>query len=358
MEKSKLHKDFKLNGVTYVNAKELIAAAQKLPILGIADFLKDWFSNEAFIYANTSGSTGVPKKIKLEKGHMMHSALATGTYFNLPNKTSALLCLPVAYIAGKMMLVRALTLGWHLDVITSTLKPLEGTNKEYNFAAMIPLQLEKSLSKINRIKKVIVGGGVVSASLQDQLQNLQTKVFATYGMTETVTHIAVKKLNHLHICPSYYQLLPNVTSYIDHRNCLVIKAPKVTHEVVFTNDVVRLISDTEFAWLGRFDNVINSGGVKLHPEKIEEKLAQLIQNRFFVIGIKDEQLGEKLVVLIEEKEESKQVVLKNNLLAKIKESLLFTKFEIPKEVFTLDKFIETETGKVKRYQTVKSLLNK
>ena len=143
---------------------------------------------------------------------------------------------------------------------------------------MVPLQLENSIDSLHLIKKIIIGGGEVSMQLQNKLQDISTNVFATYGMTETITHIAVKKLNNLLffqegmtkqvLHQEYYQTLPNVEIYKDARNCLVIVAPKISKNVIFTNDIVQLISDTQFQWLGRFDTVINSGGVKLYPERI------------------------------------------------------------------------------------------
>ncbi len=323
----------------------------------VYEFLEDWFSREYFINVNTSGSTGKPKTIKLQKQHMINSALATGKYFNLAANTSALLCLPVTYIAGKMMLVRALVLGWHIDVRQPNSTPLSTTEKQYDFAAMIPLQIENSLSKIHLIKKVIVGGGVVSKKLHTKLQGIKSLVFATYGMTETITHIAVKQLNKISYTPNFYNILPNVIVFKDDRGCLVIKANKVSNDAIFTNDVVRLISDTEFEWLGRFDNVINSGGVKLHPEKIEAKLVTVIKQRFFVAGIADEKLGERLILLVELKEEVNTVALKNEIDRSVKRLQLLSKFEIPKEIYFLKEFTETETGKIQRRETLKKIKN-
>ncbi len=351
-------------------------------------FLENWFSSEDFILVKTSGSTGNPKTIQLQKKHMVNSALATGDFFNLKENTTALLCLPVAYIAGKMMLIRAFTLGWNIDIITSNSIPLKNIFKCYDFSAMVPLQVENSIEKLHQIKKLIVGGGVVSTNLQEKLQTITTEVYATYGMTETITHIAVKKLNQFsslrvpnprekqslseeenniyidgkaerQMSPraeprGYYQTLPNTTIYKDERNCLVIKNTKVSDEVIFTNDVVNLISDKQFEWLGRFDNVINSGGIKLHPEKIEEKLADIIAQRFFVAGIWDEKLGEKLVLVIEY-QSFKVSEFQSSFIEKIKNLQTLSKYEIPKEIYFIDAFVETETGKVQRKKTLQKI---
>lgn len=164
-------------------------------------------------------------------------------------------------------------------------------------------------------------------------------------MTETITHIAVKKLNNFVSSSkkkATYKTLPNVQLSQDNRNCLIIDASKVSEEKVVTNDVVRLISKTEFEWLGRYDNVINSGGVKLHPEKIEEKLSKIISNRFFVIGVSDKILGEKLVLVIEGE--------KCNII--LNEAKNLTKYETPKEIYFVNEFVETETKKIQRKKTL------
>jgi O-succinylbenzoic acid--CoA ligase len=348
-----VHKNFQLNGQYFLNSKEIIEFSQSIS-KEIHAFLKDWFSEEDYVLVETSGSTGTPKTIQLQKDFMINSALATGTYFDLPKKTTALCCLPIGFIAGKMMLVRAMILGWHLDVIEPNSYPLESIDKEYDFSAMVPLQLSNSLEKINFIKRLIVGGGVVSEDLQDAIQKVTTEIYATYGMTETITHIAVRKLNNLSslrgnmIKQSHYVSLPNVSISKDDRNCLIINAPKVSQEKVITNDVVEIISENKFIWKGRYDNVVNSGGIKLHPEEIEKKLSLHIKAKFFVAGIPDEKLGEKLILIIEGKENS--VILKE-----VRNLKTLSKFEVPKETFFVKKFIETETGKIQRAQILQKI---
>lgn len=341
MKNNQFHIDFKLNGVSFLSVDELLAYSKSLTV-STHFFLNDWFSDASFIEVNTSGSTGKPKLIQLKKEFMINSAIATGHFFDLQEKTTALLCMSTDYIAGKMMLVRALILGWNLDIVEPVSNPLKGIEKKYDFSAMVSLQLQNSLSKIQNIKKLIVGGGVVSKELDDKIQKVSTEVFATFGMTETITHIAVKKLNHLTEI-SNYKLLPNISISLDKRNCLVINAPKISKELISTNDVIELVSEKEFKWLGRFDNVINSGGIKLHPEKIEEKLSKIIPQRFFVTGIPDLVLGEKLILIIEGDE--------MNIDFRNSEDL--TKYETPKETYFVTKFIETDTKKIQRKETIK-----
>ena len=362
MKIDKFHSSFQLNGVSFASVDEILTYSSHFTD-EIYPFLKTWFSEEAYITVKTSGSTGIPKDIKLEKSKMMNSALATGAFFELKENTTALLCLPTEYIAGKMMLIRALTLGWQLDIISPTSFPLRGMKKLYDFSAMVPLQLENSINSLHQIKKLIVGGGVVSNQLQDKIQSSSCSVFATYGMTETITHIAVKRLNNFSSLQKnnsnessqkdFYQTLPNVEIYKDVRNCLVIKAPKVSNEVIFTNDIIHLVADDQFEWLGRLDNVINSGGVKLHPEKIEEKLSKIISKRFFVAGITDDKLGQKLVLMIEQPFASLEAEVALKL--KIKQLKSLTKFEIPKEIYFVANFIDTETNKIQRTKTLELL---
>jgi O-succinylbenzoic acid--CoA ligase len=360
LELRNFHKDFKLNNTSFATVDELLSYTAKYSDK-IHHFLQDWFSEEEFVVAHTSGSTGTPKAIKLRKKQLQNSAVATGDFFKLKEKTSALLCLPIEYIAGKMMLIRAVTLGWHLDVISSNSNPLKQHLTSYDFSAMVPLQVENSIDKLHQIKKLIVGGGAVSNSLQEKLLEVTTEVFATYGMTETITHIAVKKLNNFaspkgiatkkSLRTAFYKILPNTTIYKDERNCLVIKNTSISDKVIFTNDIVALISDTQFEWLGRFDNVINSGGVKLYPEKIEADLSKIISQRFFVAGVKDEKLGEKLVLLIESAGD-KSIKSPDQLNSEMENSKLFSKFEIPKEIHFIDRFSETETKKIQRKKTL------
>lgn len=340
LENNKFHKKFQLNGISFTSVDEILSYTKTFSD-DIYQFLNNWFSADESISVTTSGSTGTPKLIQLKKEFVVNSAIATGNYFNLKHNTTALLCLPTAYIAGKLMLIRALVLGWHLDIVEANSNPLENVEKNYDFTAMVPLQLENSIAKIKLIKKLIVGGGVVNKELENKLQKVSTAVFATYGMTETITHIAVKKLNKIKVYPNFYKTLPNVHIYIDARNCLVINAPKVTDSLIFTNDVVQLISNVNFDWLGRFDNVINSGAIKLHPEKIEEKLSKIITTRFFVAGISDAILGEKLILVVEGNQQN--INFKNSNL---------TKFENPKEIYFLEKFIETDTKKIQRKKTL------
>nr|WP_298789406.1 AMP-binding protein [uncultured Allomuricauda sp.] len=350
----KTHSDFRFNGVHY-EFDELQEVGYSLVKEGesyeiaIGEFLLDWSTDKETLEVFTSGSTGKPKKIKLNKLHMVNSAIATGKYFGLSSKDSALMCLPCSGIAGKMMLMRAMVLGLELKSVEPSSNPMFGATTNFDFAAMVPLQAENSLKQLSQIKTLIIGGAPISMSLKESLITFPNAVFETYGMTETVTHIAAKRLNGSKndTINNPFEALPNITLSKDNRDCLVIKAPKLSDEEVITNDIVNLATETSFEWLGRFDSIINSGGIKLIPEQIERKLSTVIDARFFVAGLPDTSLGQKLVLLVESVDISSE-----ELLAKIKDLKGLDKYEIPKEVFALKQFFETKSGKIQRKKTL------
>jgi len=296
----------------------------------VNSFVAQWLSPEPTVELQTSGSTGTPKTIKVQKEWMRNSAKLTGETFGLDAGSSALLCMPMQFVAAKMMVVRAMELGLELKVE----EPASSVDTGADFVAMVPLQLENSFAHLDKFKTVLVGGGQVSSALVEKLQSVATEVFETYGMTETLTHVAIKRLNGSNKTDCF-TALDGVKFEVDKRDCLVIHAPELNPEPVVTNDIVELLKDTEFKWLGRYDNVINSGGVKIYPEVVEAKLASQLQGfRYFITGILDELLGQKVVLLVEG-----QVEVKFDLLEK---------YERPKEVIFVEKFIETETGKINR----------
>ncbi len=347
MSVKNFHIDFKLNEKSFDSVESLLSFSNTIS-KDTFSFLENWFDDSDFILIHTSGSTGKPKSIKVKKEHMVNSAVATGIYFDLKPKTTALLCLPMEYIAGKMMLIRSLILGWHLDIVKAASKPLTHVVKQYDFSAMIPMQLFNSIVELDKIKTIIVGGGNVNNKIKSRILDLPTKIYATYGMTETITHIAIKALNKASGLTSdndLYYALPNVKLSKDIRNCLIIDAPEVSDEILITNDIVDLISDDKFKWLGRFDNMINSGGVKLIPEQIEEKLQTIISNRFFIASLPDDILGEKVVLIIEGS-------IQKNLKPRISNLKSIDKYEIPKEIYFVERFVMTETKKIQRKKTL------
>lgn len=356
--KIKVHPEFKLNG-THYSRRDLHEVAYSFIKEGepfeerVGNFLLDWLNDDyEDIKVRTSGSTGDPKPIYIEKDKMINSAIATGENFKVKEKTKALLCIPAKNIGGMMMLVRAMALGWHLDIIKPSSIPLDNTYKNYEFCAMTPFQVDNSLNRLHLIKKLIIGGGQVSENLKLRVQGIPTKIYETFGMTETISHIAARKVNHIKSSDSNnipFKTLPKVKVTANENNQLIINAPKLFKEPVLTNDIVSIVSPEKFYWKGRVDNVINSGGVKIHPEMVEKKLQKLITQRFFVAGIPDDALGEKLVLFIE-------LPYSERMKSDIKEAIdnldSLKKFENPKDICLVEKFQETANGKVNRNRTV------
>ena len=340
-----VHNLFKLNGF-HLNRNDLCRVAYSFIKEGeefeksVGDFILDWFDNKSYIEINTSGTTGTPKLIRVDKQAMVNSALATGDFFELEPGNKALHCLPTRYIAGKMMFVRAFILGLDVDFVAPNANPLQNNDTKYDFVAMVPLQAQNSLSVLKNVKKMIVGGAKMSKILENGLLKLNTKVFETYGMTETITHIAAKQVGEY-----AFSVLPNIKITKDDSNCLVIDAPMISSEQISTNDIVELVGKNQFVFLGRMDNIINSGGIKLIPEKIEDKLSDKIDARFFVTAVEDADLGEKLVLIIEGEKQTLNATVFDGL----------DKYEKPKEVYYVSQFIETATGKIKRKETAATI---
>ena len=265
------------------------------------DFLYRCLDAGRTIRCHTSGSTGVPKTMEIEKSRMVASARMTCRRFGLGVDTRALLCLPIAYIAGRMMLVRALTAGWDLRAVVPSSRPLEQVEGRFDFAALVPLQLYESVEALSRIRKVLVGGGAVSEAFLGRLAECrlpETAIYQSYAMTETVTHVAVRELY-----PSgekAYTALDGVCFSLSGEGCLVIDAPAVAGERVMTRDRAVLLDQRHFLWRGRADTVINSGGIKIFPEDTEEVLAGMLPaGKFLVGGVPDERLGERQVLFVE-----------------------------------------------------------
>ena len=340
-----VHNHFKFNGV-HLGREQLCTVAYSFIKEGadfqkaLGDFLIDWFDDKTYIEMNTSGTTGAPKLIRVEKEAMVSSALSTGDFFDLNPGNKVLHCLPVDYVAGKMMFVRSFILGLDMDFVEPNSNPLEYNDDKYDFAAMVPLQAKNSLAKLTNIKKIIIGGVKIHKSLEQELVKLPNEIYETYGMTETITHIAAKRVGE-----RAFTVLPNVTVSSNENNCLVVHAKKINPEPIVTNDIVEIVSDTQFVWLGRFDNVINSGGIKLIPEKIEEKLSTHIPRRYFVYGQADDVLGEKVVLYVE----GEPIAIDEEVFS------VLDKYEKPKNIVFIPKFTVTATGKIVRKESIDSL---
>ncbi len=313
-------------------------------------FIKSWFDfSISTIEQKTSGSTGVPKLIALQKQYMVKSAIKTTEFFSLKKDQNALLCLSSDFVGGKMMIVRSIVAGLNLKVVEPKSNPLKYfvlESEMIHFCAMVPLQLYESIKELNfdKIRNLIIGGAPVEEAFIPKLQNLKTRIYATYGMTETVSHIALKKLNHYKESEHYFETLPNVQISLDMRNCLKIDAPDVCSESIQTNDIVEIISINKFQWLGRFDNVINSGGVKIYTETLEAKISSLLKVQIYLGSEQDERFGERLVLVLDEKAKIKLKDL--NVLDFLKENL--TNYETAKRTLYCKVYPLSKNGKILR----------
>jgi O-succinylbenzoic acid--CoA ligase len=340
------HNSFKINGAHF-DQESLFDLAYSYAKEGsdyekeIGTFILDWLDASETIQLSTSGTTGHPKTIILSKQAMVYSAIATADYFKLQPGNSALLCLPARYIAGKMMLVRTFIIGLELDILPSR-SNLEALSSEkiYDFVALVPLQAQNSLDKLSQFKKIIIGGASVSSELSLKLQYLNNEIYETYGMTETISHIAAKRIGS-----EIFSVLPNVTIASDDRDCLVVNIPFISVNTIITNDIVEIISPTTFKWKGRYDHVINSGGIKLFPEQIEAKIATHLTVPFLITGIPDALLGQKVILVLE----GSEFKLPKSLFEKL------DKYEIPKDIFFVTQFERTATSKINIKKTLLSI---
>lgn len=308
------------------------------------EFLEEWYNANDYIEVQTSGSTGTPKTITLKKDFVAASALRTIRFFDLQEGDRILHCLPSRYIAGKLMTVRALVgkLDLYLVDPASDFASLLN-DKPIKFAAMVINQVTKYLALPEQnIKNLLIGGSAIPKPLEEQLQQISTQCYSSYAMTETATHIALRKLNGSNKTESY-QCLDDISVELDERDCIRILMPGLENGAIQTNDLGELEDNHHFKVLGRIDNVIISGGIKFLPEQIEEKLAKQMSLPFAISSAPDERLGEKLILLIEGKADEQ---LKNTIQANCRKAL--ATYEVPKEIRFIEKLPRTANGKINR----------
>jgi len=325
------------------------------------DFCQQWWRGQADFALQTSGSTGTPKPIALTRKQMAASAQMTGKVLGLAPGDAALVNLNTRYIGGLMMLVRGMELGLQLVVVEPTALPLRNFTDQdrFDFFSFVPLQLQTTLRDdpgkvglLSAAKAILVGGAPVSEDVEEMVQAITAPVYQTYGMTETVSHVALRRLNGP-ARQDYYTVLNGVRISTDDRSCAVIHTHLPGLKAVVTNDVIEMLSPGTFRWLGRADHVINSGGVKVQAEKIEgiiaKKFAELsIKKRFFVSGIPHPNLGEAVALLVEGDP------LPNQTEEYLNQLLLsaLSKYELPKSIRYLSSFAETPTGKIDKRRTL------
>ena len=265
-------------------------------------FLQEWQNNEPTVWVHTSGSTGTPKPLQVEKERMRASARLTCSFLGLKEGDSALLCMPLQYIAGKMVVVRSLVAGLRLLPVAPCGHPLKDLTEIPTFAAMIPMQVYNTLqvpeerAKLMEIKHLIIGGGAIDDALGRELKTFPNHVWSTYGMTETLSHIALRRLNGAE-ASDWYTPFENVRIRLSEENTLIIHAPSVCAEELTTNDIAEINDEGKFRILGRKDNTINSGGVKIQIEQVEAALKEYLDIPFQITARKDAKFGEIVVLL-------------------------------------------------------------
>lgn len=324
-------------------------------------FIHEWLSGAETFEMKTSGSTGAPKSISIGRHQMIVSARRTSERIALDKNSLALVCLDPSYIAGKMMLVRCLTLGMGIMAVDPVANPLVKipVDKCVQFTAFVPYQIQSILESkhphlLNDLDKVLIGGAPISENLRGQLDRYQCECYETYGMTETVSHIALRRIN-TPLKQPYFETLPGIQISVDDRGCLVISADYLKDAVV-TNDLVELIDSNRFLWMGRWDTVINSGGVKVLPEKVERELEPILRkhglaNRFFIAALPDDKLGNKIVLVVEGVQFSSELL--NQSLADLR--AVVSPYEVPREAYNVERFRTTATEKIDRIQTLASV---
>lgn len=318
----------------------------------VLDFIKEWFSDSKTVKIQSSGSTGIPKIFEVEKSKMLNSAEMTCNFLDLKEGNVAFICLPIEYISGKMMVVRSILRKLKLKIAEPSTNPLQNINQEIDFCAMTPLQVENSLDKLHLIKNLIIGGASVSETLKNKISqalkpsNSSTRIFETYGMSETLSHIALRQIfPHQE---DWFTVFEGVEISLDERDCLKIFAPKLNSEILQTNDLAEINNQNQFRFLGRLDNIINSGGAKIFPEELEKLVKQNIPNEVIFLGIEDETLGQKLILIIEgsESESIKQKISAINY---------EKSFHKPKDIIFVEQIPRTPNGKVNRLALKKSI---
>ena len=324
------------------------------------DICHHWLAGQPEFVVKTSGSTGAPKPISITRQQMEASARATGEALGLQAGMRSLVCLPTSYIAGRMMLVRGFVLGMPLVVVEPSSNPFANLpdDRAFDFTALVPLQLQTALDAgpsereiLDKMQAILIGGGPVSLSLHERLQAIEAPIYHTYGMTETVTHIALRRLNGAAQSDAFFSL-PGVELEVDGRGCLSIRSAVTRGEVVQTNDSVDLRADGSFVWLGRVDNVVNSGGVKVQVERVEAVLERLLHafdepllaRRYFVGALPDERLGEAVTLFVEGEALAGDV--EGKLLSALRQAL--PAYEVPRTFCYIAEFVETPTGKIDR----------
>lgn len=318
-------------------------------------FAKGWISGQQYFEFNTSGSTGAPKTIIHSRAAIVASIESTAAALTLKAGDTALLCLNVEMTGGRMMLYRALYLGLKLTVVSPSGNPFSYTTDRFDFLSFVPLQIQQILEqkeyveRLNQAKAIILGGTYVSDTIISSLQAIVAPVYSTYGMTETISHIALQRLNGAER-ENAYQTFPGIELSLDERGCLCIKGKVTYDEMITTNDLAILHDANHFSIEGRADQMINSGGIKINPFTLEASIEELLKtkgiNEYFIAGLPHYSLGQMLVLFILSDTEDN-----DSLLEELKTSIT-TSYHVPKKIIPMPSFIYNASGKTDRLKII------
>jgi O-succinylbenzoic acid--CoA ligase len=329
-----MHPEFQIDGHGYD------AFLAKTGLQGEAEIaqnlIRQWAEgDETFAFFSSGATTGKPKTLEFSRTQIIDSCIATQRFLQLKPRDTALLALPLGFTGGRMMLFRALVCGFRLHLIapTSVITP----PFSIDFAALTPMQVEASCAQtaFTRIRKLIVGGARVAPPLEKRLSGLKTEAYETFGMTETLSHVALRRLGHT----DKFEALPGITFSVDAADCLCIHSPVIGDTALSTRDVVEWLSPTEFRWKGRADYLINTGGIKVFPEEIERKLSGLISVPFYITSTPDDRLGQAVTLVYESETELTEWPFD-----------ALNPFEKPRILKRISAFRRTTAGKIIRQQ--------
>lgn len=349
---------FHLNG-RYIDWKDIATArAESAFETQTLQFILEWQTGQKHFMLQTSGSTGLPKTLRVTREQLVASARQTIEALHLTARDVALCCLSTGFIAGKMMLVRAMMADMTLYANDPAASPLSSLDIQPTFTAVVPLQLGTmipALGNNSSFRAILVGGAPLPSPLRQELKQVQVPVYETYGMTETVSHIALKRISG-QAPDTLFRILPGIEIDQDQDKCLRIKGKVTGDQWISTRDIVAL-HPQGFEWLGRLDHVINTGGIKIHPERVETEIAEALEplglrNRFLLTSLPDDRLGQRLLLLIE----GDPKIGKEELMEKLKSRL--SKYHCPKEILYLPQFAETDSGKIQRQKTRELIRNR
>lgn len=323
----------------------------------IFQIVYDWTEGKEYFIFNTSGSTGKPKEIKINRDKILISIKNTKEFLKLDENMNSLLCISTDYVGGFMMLIRSLEIGMNIHIIKPISNPFDiiDKNTKFDFSAFVPLQIteiikEKKINLLNNINKIIIGGSSINYSTEKELEKLNNEIYSAYGMTETISHIALRKIGN-----EYFNTLGDIKVKKDNRNCLIINGNITDYNDLITNDIAEIINGNKFIIKGRIDNIINSGSYKIFVENLEKIIEEYFykinySSNFFIGKLNDEKFGETCNLFIEDIENNE---LSDSLLSYLKGKV--NKYEIPKNIFFINKFEYTDSSKIDKISTIKKL---